>query len=132
LNQADLLAQTLAGSRFQEEHLETYQGRPAKVLLFSFQPKIRPEHQGRVSQSECTLKIWIGEDGLPLASESAMAYEGRHSRLYGPFHSRSRVKTTYAVQGQRLVVTSREAEDLVYDTGEKVQRRQSISLAVTG
>jgi hypothetical protein len=132
LNQADLLSQTLAGSRFQEERREAYQGQPARVLVFSLQPKILPEHQGRVSQSESTLKVWIGEDGLPLASESAMAYEGRHSRLYGAFHSRSRVKTTYAVQGQRLVVTSRDTEDLVYDTGEKVKRRQSITLAVTG
>jgi hypothetical protein len=132
LNQADLLARTLAGSRFQEERRETYQGRPARVLVFVFQPRIRPEHQGRVSQWSSTLKVWIGEDGLPLASESAMTYEGRHSRLYGPFHSRSQVKTTYAVQGHRLVVTSRDAEDLVYDGGEKVKRRQSISLVVTG
>lgn len=132
LNQADLLSQTLAGSRFQEERRETYQGQPARVLVFSFQPRIRPEHQGRVSQWSSTLKVWIGEDGLPLATESTMAYEGRHSRLYGPFHARSLVKTTYAVLGQRLVVTSRNAEDLVYDGGEKVQRRQSISLAVTG
>jgi hypothetical protein len=132
LNQADLLSQTLAGSRFLEEHSDTYQGQPAKVLVFAFKPTIRPEHLGRVSQSESTLKVWIGEDGLPLATESAMTYEGRHSRLYGPFHSSSRVKTTYAVQGQRLVVTSRDAEDLVYDGGEKVKRRQSITLTVTG
>jgi hypothetical protein len=132
LNQADLLSQTLADSRFLEERRETYQGRPARILVFVFQPRIRPEHQGRVSQSASTLKIWIGEDGLPLAAESEATYEGRHSRLYGPFHSRSQVKTTYAVQGHRLVVTSRDAEDLVYDGGEKVKRRQSITLAVTG
>jgi hypothetical protein len=132
LNQADLLAQTLTGSRFLEEHSEIYLGQPARVLVFSLQPTIRPEHMGRVSQSESTLKVWIGEDGLPLASESALAYQGRHSRLYGPFHSRARVKTTYAVQGQRLVVTARDAEDVVYDGGERVKRRQSITLTVTG
>jgi hypothetical protein len=132
LNQADLLSQTIAGSRFLEERSDTYLGQPARVLVFSFRPRIRPEHQGRVSQSESSLKVWIREDGLPLATESTADYEGRHSRLYGPFHSRSQVKTTYAVQGQRLVVTSREAEDLVYDGGEKVKRRQSITLAVSG
>lgn len=132
LNQSELLSQTLAGCRFLEEHRESYLGRPARVLMFSFQPKILPEHLGRVSQSESTLKVWIGEDGVPLATESAMAYGGRHSRLYGPFHANSRVKTTYAVQGQRLVVTSRDTEDLVYDSGEKMKRRQSITLAVTG
>jgi hypothetical protein len=132
LDQADLLSQTLAGSRFLEERSDTYLGQPARVLVFAFQPRIRPEHLGRVSQSESMLKVWIGEDGLPLATESTMTYEGRHSRLYGPFHSWSRVKTTYTVQGHRLVVTSRDAEDLVYDGGEKVKRRQSITLAVTG
>jgi len=132
LDQADLLSQTLAGSRFLEEHSDTYLGQPARVLVFSFRARIRPEHQGRVSQSESSLKVWIRADGLPMATESTTDYEGRHSRLYGPFHSRSRVKTTYAVQGQRLVVTSRDAEDLVYDGGEKVKRRQSITLAVTG
>jgi hypothetical protein len=132
LNQAGLLAQTLTGSRFLEEHSEIYLGQPARVLVFSLPSRILPEHMGRVSRSESTLKVWIGEDGLPRATESAMTYEGRHSRLYSPFHSWARVKTTYAVKGQRLVVTARDAEDLVYDGGERVKRRQSITLTVTG
>ncbi len=44
----------------------------------------------------------------------------------------SLVKTTYAVFGNRLVVTSRTSEDMSYDTGEKVKSTKTLNLAQAG
>jgi hypothetical protein len=131
LNQAGVLSQFLESAHFKTESNESYQGKPAKALVFTFDPNIRPDHRGRVSHTEGTLKVWIGEDGVPVASETLMDYEGKHSRLYGRFHSKCLVKTTYAVINQRLVVASSTTEDLMYDTGVKVQRKKTLNISET-
>jgi hypothetical protein len=130
LNQAGALSEMLDGAKFKHEGEEMYQGNPARVLVFSFNPTIRPDHLGRVSRSEATLKVWIRGDGLPLATESHMDYAGKHSRLFGRFHMRSLVKTTYAVFGDHLVVVSRTSEDLSYDTGEKVKDTKTLNFGL--
>jgi hypothetical protein len=132
LNQADVLSRFIEGSRFEQELRETYQGQSARVLVFTFNQKIRPEHQGRVSGGEARLKIWIGEGGQPLGMESVREYQGKHSRLYGRFHNKSLVRTTYAILNQRLLVASRKSEDSLYDTGEKLKRTRTWVVAEVG
>lgn len=128
LDQAGALSEMLEGAKFKHEDSEMYQGKPAKVLVFAFNPTIRPDHVGRVSHTEATLKIWIGDDGLPMATETLTDYAGRHSRFFGRFRMNSLVKTTYTVFGDRLVVTSLTSEDMSYDTGEKVKSTKTINL----
>jgi hypothetical protein len=132
LNQGAELAQILEGAQFMYESRELYSGQPARVLVFTFRPAIRPDLQARISHKEATFKLWMAEDGLPLASETLMDYEGKHSRLYGRFHVRSLVTTTYTVLNQRLVVASQTSEDLVYDTGEKMETRKTLNLSAAG
>ncbi len=132
LNQAEVLTHLLEGAQFKEERSEAYQGKPAKVLVFTFKPRIAPAHQARVSRSEATLKIWIGADGLPLATESMMQYEGRHSRFFGLFRSRSRVETAYAVMNGRLMVATRISEDFVVDSGDETKSKRTLTLVEVG
>jgi hypothetical protein len=129
LNQAEVLTRFLDASSFKSEDAGLYEGKPARVLIFTFSPAIRPDLQGRLTHSEATFKVWIGEDGRPMASESFTDHEGRHTRPYGRFHNRSLVKTTYAIFGRRLVVASRISDDLAYDTGEKTVTRKTLNLA---
>ncbi len=128
LNQADVLSEILVGAKFKHEGNEMYQGQSAKVLVFTFNPTIRPDHIGRVSRSEASLKVWIGGDGLPLATETLMDYAGRHSRFFGRFYMSSSIRATYAVFGDHLVVVSRTSEDLSYDTGEKIKSTKIFTL----
>lgn len=132
LNQGDALSTLLEGVHFKAESREDYLGRPVRVLLFSCAPQIHPQHQGRVTQAESTLKIWIGDDGMPLGTECMIEYTGRHSRLYGRIHSTSLVRTTFTVLNQRLFVASRISEDFIYDYGDKVKRREVLTLAAKG
>jgi hypothetical protein len=132
LNQAEDLSQILDGSQFKSESREVYEGKSARLLIFTFRPAIRPDLQGRVSHMEATFKLWMAEEGLPMAAETFMDYEGKHSRLYGRFHVRSLVTTTYTVLSQRLVVASQTSEDLVYDTGEKMETRKTLTLRAAG
>lgn len=132
LNQADALSTLLEGARFKAERRETYQGSPARVLSFSCAPQIQPQHQGRVTQSECNLQIWIGDDGVPLAAEYMLDYTGRHSRLYGRIHSASFVRTTFTVRNQRLFVASQTSEDFIYDYGNRLKCKEVLTLAAKG
>jgi hypothetical protein len=132
LNQADTLSKLLESARFKAESRESYGGSQVRVLTFSCKPEILAQHQGRVTQAESTLKVWIGDDGAPLATESLVDYNGKHSRLYGRIHSNSLVKTTYTVLGDRLVVTSRTSEDSLYDYGDRLKNKKTLTLAVHG
>ncbi len=132
LNQAEVLSHLLDATQFKEERSDNYQGKPARVLVFTFKPRIAPAHQARVSRSEATLKIWIGADGVPLATESLTQYEGRHSRFFGLFRSRSRVETTYGVLNGRLVVATRTSEDSLADSGDETKSKKTLTLAEVG
>ena len=132
LNQAEALSALLETATFKAENRATYEGHPARVLTFTCTPRIPAQHQGRVIQAESILKIWIGDDGVPLATESIVDYVGRHSRLYGRIHSNTLVKTTYSVLDQRLVVTSQTSEDSIYDYGDRLKSNKTLTLATKG
>ena len=132
LNQAEALSALLETATFKAENRATYEGHPARVLTFTCTPRIPAQHQGRVLQAESILKIWIGDDGVPLATESMVDYVGRHSRLYGRIHSNTLVKTTYSVLDQRLVVTSQTSEDSIYDYGDRLKSNKTLTLATKG
>lgn len=130
LNQARPLSQLLEDTRFKAEGQEIYEGRPVRMLTFTCRPGILPQHRGRIVQAEAILRIWIEDDGVPLAMESMTDYDGRHSRLYGRIHSHSRVRTTFAVLGQRLIASSRTSEDFLYDGGDRLKTRKTFRLTV--
>lgn len=132
LNQANILSQTLDRAKFKQEVSATYEGKPATLLVFTFNPVIRSDHLVHVSSAEGTLKIWMGDNGRPVATESETFYSGKHTRLYGSFHVRSKVRTTYTVLGERLLLGTQTSENLVYDGGEKVETRKALSLASKG
>ncbi len=128
LNQAEVLSHLLDGTQFKEERNEAYQGRSARVLEFTFKPRIASAYQDRASHAKGMLKIWIGGDGLPLATESQMQYDGRHGRFFGLFSVHSRIETTYAVLGGRLVVASRTSEDFLSDSGDELKSKKTLTL----
>ncbi|WLT31908.1 hypothetical protein [Geothrix sp. PMB-07] len=129
LDQARALSSLVEGAHFKAEGRETRQGQSLRVLTYVCKPVILPQFQGRISQAEASLKIWIGEDGAPLAMDALLDYTGKHSRLYGRIHGRNLVTTTFKVLGQRLVVASRTSEDFIYDYGDKVKKQTTLLLA---
>jgi hypothetical protein len=132
LNQAVGLSHMLKTATFMNEGRENYLGNAVRILTFTCKPSILSQHQGLVAQGNSTLKIWIGDDGVPLATELLVDYYGRHSRLYGRIHSHTLVKTTYAVMGQRLLAASRTSEDAIYDYGDQLKRRKTMTLSQKG
>jgi hypothetical protein len=128
LNQSDELLHLLDAAQFTSESREAYQGNQVRVLTFTCTPRVFPQHQGRVFQAESTLKIWIRNDGSPIAMESSLDYAGRHSRLYGRIHSTSLMRTFFVVLGQRLTVASRTSEDFIYDYGDKQKHQTTLTL----
>jgi hypothetical protein len=128
LNQAEILSRLLDSAQFKEERNELYQGRPTRVLMFTFKPRIAPAHQERASQLEGTLKIWIDGDGQPLASEALSQYGGRQGRFSGLFRSRSRLETTYAIASGHLIVAWRISEGYLMDSGDEFKSKKTLTL----
>ena len=54
-------------AQLQEEKPETYQGKPARLLVIKATPRFRAEDKKDVKSHQTTLRIWVGADGLPLA-----------------------------------------------------------------
>jgi hypothetical protein len=132
VNPAELLCRNLEAMHLLRRGIEDWQGSPTQVLIFGFAPAISPEHRGHVSAQEATLKIWVGENGQPLEMETRVDYKGRHSRLCGRFHVRSRVRTGFMVLGQRLVVATQTSEDFAYDAGERTTVRKMVRVSGVG
>lgn len=132
LNQGAGLSHLIASATFAGESRDAYLGKEVRVLTFTCKPRVLTQHQGRVTQAGSTLKVWVGDDGAPLATEFLVDYNGRYSRLYGRIQSHSLVKTTYAVMGHRLVVASRISEEDLYDYGDLLKRRRTLTLTQRG
>jgi hypothetical protein len=132
LHPARDLTLLLETSRFQSEVRDTLGTRPVRVLTFIHEPWVASQHRGWITRSEATFRIWMEDDGRPLALETFQDYEGRHSRLCGRIHSRSQIKTNYALLGRRLVVSGRTSEELLYDGGDLTKRTTELSLAPRG
>ncbi len=95
---------------FKGEKMDSYNGKPARLLSFAYSIDKLKEQGG--------LDIWIGADGTPLATKS------RSTRTMGmfmviSFDAKEEEEAVYAVVGDRLVTTRREARSSGSGMGEK-------------
>ena len=117
LDQGRVLAGLLKGATFIKESQDRWEGRPARLLVYSFKPRLTRYEATYMRRSKGTFRLWTLADGTPLASESATDYEGKTSRFFGRIQSSVRVETRYQVVGdhlavdRRLVENARSAED---------------------
>lgn len=101
---------------------EPFQGHPARKFEFSIPVRVGDDLlRARISASEGRLTLWIGADGLPAASALELSYAGRMGRIFGRFESRSAIRTTYGVKGDRIFVAHRDSwESFTDDSGRRI------------
>lgn len=128
LNQGQVLLNLIAESRFVRESQETHEGKAARLLVFAFEPRVPAARQGRLSQREGELKVWIDAGGVPLRMESTLRYQGKMSRFFGAFSVRTVATTAFVRHGNRLMVGSRGLEDEAWDSGEVTRIKTVVSL----
>ncbi len=111
LDQATVLRRLMDQARFDSERADAWEGKPARLVLFEFDPRIPENKAGRLSRRSGSLKVWIAADGTPLASSEVAEYGGKVGRFLGSFQSKTDTETRYAVMQGRLVAAHREIEE---------------------
>lgn len=128
VNQAVILQGLVEDSQLKSETAESFEGKPARLMTFTFQQRIPPSLRARLIHSDATLKIWVDDRGTPLASESVTHYEGRRGRIFGSYSGGSKMTTRYAVVKDRLLVVSRGTEETQTEEGHTTLARKDTQL----
>lgn len=130
LDQATMLLRLTDQARFVSERADAWEGKPARLLLFEFSPRVPDDKAGRLSRRSGSLKVWIAADGTPLASSEVAEYDGKMGRFLGAFESKTDTETRYAVMQGRLVAVHREIAESTSDSGgaERADSRRMFEL----
>lgn len=117
------LQRAIERALYKGERADTLQGRPVRVLSFDTPITVLSERERKYAKKYASLlEVWIGADGMPLASRLRESSSGR-AFLVVSFDTQQAEDKTYAVIGERLVVTRRETTSSAAGAGERDQRR---------
>jgi hypothetical protein len=121
---AESLQRDLARAVFMAERQEPWQGRPARALVFDLPPARKDKH---VKKHESTLEVWLGADGVPLASRKRQRVEGR-AFVVVSFEWENTEEQVFAVIGERMVATRRIGTNRASGGGQKGSDRVEYTL----
>ncbi len=128
LNHAEALMRDLSQAQLLEEKSESWQGRPAKLLVLKFTPKLPESQKKYLKEVKVQAKVWIGPDGLPLAFSSSVAYKG--SRMFISFEGGHSQELQFVRAGNRLVVARATSEDYNSGFGASSQTKKTTTVAL--
>lgn len=109
LNHGEALARYLDKATLVEERREAWNGRPARVIALKVDPPLPRSQRRYLKKLDVDARIWIGEDGAPLALSYKATYSG--SRFLISFKGSIQEERRFAVLGDRLVVLARSVEE---------------------
>lgn len=132
LDQSGTLRGLVREATLVEEKADTLDGRQLRLQVYRFTPRLSWSEEYHLQHSEARLKLWLNGEGLPVASESSVAYEGKTSRMFGRYVGSTTVQTRYQHVGDRILVASRETRTFhsVDDGAEEERSRQVFRITV--
>ena len=119
------MLRSLHDARVLEDKVEPLDGVPTRVLLLQVKPAIAARDRKYVKDVEATARIWLGPDGVPLATDRRVLLKGRIFLII-TFDIEQKESLRFGRSGDRLVVLRHESEFRSAGAGEKRDR-----LAVT-
>ncbi len=123
------LRTALAGAAVLEHRPDQLDGAPARLLVVRLKVELKKRDRKYVKEAEATMRLWLGDDGLPRASEATATLRGRAFLVIG-FSAEQRERHRYARVGDRLVAVEREREERSEGGGEKGGRHLVTRLAL--
>lgn len=115
---------------FKSEKMESYNGKPARLLNFELPLEKLPEEARKyVKKFEGSLDIWIAADGTPLASRSRQNMSGR-AYVVVSFESNNENEAVYSQVGDRLLTVRKETRNVSSGAGEKGETKVVKTLQV--
>ena len=103
LDAADSLRRGLERATLLEDKPDTHKGKPARLLVLRIDLGLDEEERKALKSSETYLKLWLDDDGVPLAMERDV--QAKFSRFLIGFRIHEHDTRTYQRAGGRLVVT---------------------------
>lgn len=112
------LSSKLARATFKSEQADVMLGQPARLLTFDLRSgNLSKKEKEYIKKYEGVLKVWLGNDGTPLASQMDETYSGR-AYLVVSFKLTQIENFAYSLAGKRLVATRYETLNKTAGGGE--------------
>lgn len=129
LDAAAALRQELEGAKLLEDRPDPLDGAPARLLVLEVSPGLSARDRRYVREVAATLKVWLGEDGVPLAASSEARASGRVMLVVG-FTTEQQESFRFERVGDRLLAVRHETSRRSEGAGDRGERRATTVLAV--
>lgn len=125
---ANALSRSIEKATYKGERPDTYLGKSARLLSFEISVESLSERERKyVKKFDGNLSIWITADGTPLASKITNVASGR-AFIVISFEAKSEEQSTYALWGDRLLITQKESRNSAAGAGERSEEKVIKSL----
>ena len=120
---AGALSREIDDAVFSGEKMDSYKGKPARLLSFTLSLDKVPEKDRKyVKKFEGSIDVWIAADGTPLASHFRVDVSGR-AFVVVSFAQKMDETRQYGVSGDHLLLLRKESKSAISGAGEKVESR---------
>ncbi len=120
---AGALSREIDEAVFSGEKMDSYKGKPARLLSFTLSLDKVPEKDRKyVKKFDGGIDVWIAADGTPLASQFHIDVSGR-AFVVVSFTQKTDETRQYGVSGDRLLLLRKESRSATSGAGEKVESR---------
>jgi hypothetical protein len=130
LNYAEALLREFerAQARVQEERQETWNSKPARLLILKVEPRIPAGQRKYIKDLKVDARLWVGTDGLPLAYATTVKFKG--SRFFISFEGSNSEELRFGRVGNRLVALQISSENQNSGLGQQSHRKSTATLTV--
>lgn len=127
LDAAKDLMDVLEGGKIQEDRMDAWEGRPARLLTVKLDLPSDMDASDRkhLKSYNHVVKIWMAPDGTPLGLSGQEDYKA--SFFFIGWEQHTKESRTFARAGNRLVTTHDESETNGSGAGQQVQMKTLIS-----
>jgi|WetSurMetagenome_2_1015567.scaffolds.fasta_scaffold108611_1 hypothetical protein len=115
------MLRSLHDARVLEDKVEPFEGAPTRVLLLQVKPAIASRDRKYVKDIEATARVWLGADGVPIATDRRVLLKGRIF-LVITFEIEQKERLRFGRSGDRLVVLRQESDFRSAGAGERRDR----------
>lgn len=124
------LARAIERGQFKGERADTYQGKSVRALRFDMPMSALSTREKKYAKKfSSVLDVWIGADGMPLASRLRQSMSGR-AFVVVSFDSVNEEESVYSVVADRLLAVRKETRGSASGAGEKDERKVVTTLQV--
>lgn len=120
---AGALSREIDEAVFSGEKVDSYKGKPARLLSFTLSLDKVPEKDRKyVKKFDGGIDVWIAADGTPLASHFHIDVSGRAFVVIS-FTQKTDETRQYGVSGDHLLLLRKESRNATSGAGEKVESK---------